>query len=359
MKIIRTVIGVAAVLLIHFVFLNQTELLGRVIIFESPALYIFYVSVLVLSFLSGFDRTRKLSFLVIPFTVIFGLELLLSSLTTLNPEVFSTPYAVFNLAEIPLAILIFAISISLIQFSDKLRVQATISFTSLLVAAVIAYILIDILSPFLPKEVKGSDLAFIIIAFISVLALTALSNVSEKTAFLRNQRGFLLGIVLAIGIYITFIKPLIGERVGIANFIEWAIVTLATLKVARSVPRSIEVEKGSMIEVHRKSEKVVKDDIQSEIERAEAIFLERGEKVPLIVALSRHLGNAGVSNQLISECITPLIQHEDDRTPLFAFPWEKKLIELKNKRKRAKIIESVRKKLSKGGADFERRTKQY
>jgi hypothetical protein len=44
---------------------------------------------------------------------------------------------------------------------------------------------------------------------------------------------------------------------------------------------------------------------------------------------------------------------------LFAFPWEKKLIELKNKRKRAKIIESVRKKLSKGGADFERRTKQY
>ncbi len=343
MKAGRVVIGMAIALVSYSIFVSQNALFGRILILDTATFHAFLISVLVFFTLSAFDRTRSLSYVLSPIPVVLMLDVILSAIAGIRMET-GIYYVAFR--EIEPYLLIFSCSAiaSAIGFTDNLRVQSILTFASLTIAGIASYVIVSTLSSTLAIP-RLSDLAVPVLILLLTLALTSLANFSESLSFLRDQRAFLIFTIIAVSIYYILLKPLIGERVGIANFLEWLIVLLVILKIGRSIAR-VEVGYSTEVHAHRVDERAIRDEAYEAIEFAERMFLEKGVKNYLAAAIASAISATSKPGVIkAGDVIAPVVEYEDEKIPLLSFPWERRMIEMKNRRRREKVLNEVRRRL--------------
>ncbi len=56
----------------------------------------------------------------------------------------------------------------------------------------------------------------------------------------------------------------------------------------------------------------------------------------------------------LAAILAPLINYQDEKAPLLSFPWERKIVESRNRRRREKVVEMIRAEISREVKDFNR-----
>lgn len=349
LRISNLIVGISMAIIMYFIALNQDIIFGRTFITTDEFQILTLVSLIILySILASFGRYRQLRLVLLPFFTIVTFDIIFKSLLFFG---YPQYYLLYQTLRIPLAIFVGAVACSYITFTTNPIYQSSISAISLTLAGVSSYVIFSTLS----STFDVPSLAVPSLVLFVIFAITAISNAfeGEVAEWIRKERPFLLLILFILTVYV-FIRPVLANRPGIANFFEWMIVVFTLLKLSRDLKRSIELDTKEVIRAHRMENDLVKDKLLSELEFAEKAFIEEGYKVPLIVSVVRALGNSGIDNTRIESIVAPLVNHRDENLPLLAFPWEKKIIEHKNKTKRVKVVEELQKELEEKGLRFKK-----
>ncbi len=232
-------------------------------------------------------------------------------------------------------ILPFLLSMALIKL-EWLQPYMTIAGLSL--TAIFGYLITSAL------PVKGLNLVFLSL-MAALIATTVLPLLHRGLEVLRMERGFITGMTTFVFAYLALIRPLLSSRPGLANLIDWIIVISIILKVNSSLKRYIvvEEERGEGVEYR-------KEEIVEKIEKAKRLFVEKGIKSPLIAVLAEALVSSGFKTDEIARVVSVIISCEDERIPRFAFGWEKRIIERRNRRRREEAIRRIEEIL--GGVGF-------
>jgi len=341
-KTSKLVGGISVAFALYFILLNQTLIFGKTYIAADE----FQISLLALlvisySFIASLERFSQFRLVLIPFLLISSLDIIFNSLFFIG---FPEYYLLYSSLRLPLAILVGSLAFSYISFSSRPLYQSLISATSLIVAGISSYILFSVLS----SALAIPSIAIPSLALFLILAVTAISNAFEGdlAEWIRNERSFFILILFILTFYAILIRPLLQDRPGIANFFEWVVIAFAMIKLSRDLRGSIEVDEREFVKAHKLQDKFIKDKLYSELEFGERAFIEGGTKVPLLVSLIKALNNAGVDTARIESILTPLVYYNDEKVPLLSFPWERSIIEKRNKRKRAEIVEDLKRSLS-------------
>lgn len=345
MKTSKLIGGISVAFALYFTLLNQTLIFGRAYIAVNE----FQITLLVLlvisySFIASLERFNQFRLVLIPFLLISSLDILFNSLLFTG---FPEYYILYSSLRLPLAFFVGSLAFSYISFSSKPLYQSLISATSLTVSGVSSYILFSVLS----SALAIPSIAIPSLALFLILAITAFSNAfeGELAEWIRNERSFFILILFILSFYAIIIRPHLHDRPGIANFFEWVVIAFTMVKLSRDLRRSIDVDEREFVKAHKLQNEFIKDNLYSELEFGERAFIEGGTKVPLLVSLIKALNNAGVDTVRIESIVTPLVYYTDEKVPMLSFPWERRIIDKRNKRKRAKVVESLKRSLSEVG----------
>ncbi len=342
MKMLRMISGILLAFALYFVLLNQGTLFGKTyVVVDDFQVSVLATLILVHSVLTSLDmRISQLGALLIPPIIVTVLDILFHTLLFYG---FPNYYVFYQSIRLYLAVLMASIIFASMSISSRPIYQSAISAAALLVAGISSYYLLSSIPMFNLPSLALPSLIFFIIFAITAFA-SGFEN--EFALWLREERGFLAFMLLILAGYAIILKPYLTDRPGISNFIEWLSIAVIFLKLSRDLKRRVEVETAEYIMAHRPEDETRKDRIFSDIESAEKAFIETGSKTKLIVALIRYLSSAGIASDEIESLVSPLIQHQDERLPFLALPWEKSLIERRNRLRRSKIVEGMKVKLS-------------
>ncbi len=299
------------------------------------AMYILYVTYEVMGFHRLISAFR-------PFIVAFSVYLALNVISMNLPDVG------FYLKPMEPLILPFLLSLALIKFELPTRFQPVITAVGLLLSAFFGYQLISLI-PF--KQAKEIGIIFAVLLFLLALT-TLLPSIHRKFEFLRHIRSFIITTTLVVSVYFTLIRPLLFDRPGLINVIDWLIVAGVFFKASSIVRKSMVVDECEIVKIHEFRIGLKKEEIVESIEKAKNEFIERGLKSPLIAVISHVLISAGWRLDEIAKVISFIISYEDEKVPKFAFGWERKLIERRNKKRREEVIKSLENYLKREGVGF-------
>lgn len=348
MRFSKLLFGLVLAFTLYFFLLNQEMLLGDVLVVADEMQRTILLTLIVAySALASIERLNPFRLVLIPFVLIVSLDITFNSLLSHGyPQYF----VVYQSVRGYVAIFSGSLAFSYTRFTDKPLYQTLISVASLVVAGLSSYYLFSYLS-----EIFGlPSLAIPSLALFLILAVTALSTAFEGEIFewIRSERSFLILILFVLTFYSLAIKPELSDKPGIADFIEWMIISLTFIKISRDFRRGVEVDEREFIASHIPKEKVFRDKLYSELEFGERAFVEGGSKVPLAIALVRALSN--VESSKLAAILAPLINYQDEKVPLLSFPWERKIVESRNRRRREKVVEMIRAEISREVKDFNR-----
>jgi len=291
-------------------------------------MYILYIAYEVMDFHRIVSAFR-------PFVVAFSFYLALKVVAMNVPDlaIYISPVEPF--------ILPFLLSIALIKLELPTKFQPIITTIGLILTAYFGYRLISML----PLKVSG-EIGVIFVILLALLALTTLlPSIHERFDFLREVRSFLITIVLVVSVYYVLVRPMLTGRPGLINIIDWAIVLGVLLKAGSIVRNSMVVDESEVVKLHEYRVSVKREEIVERIERAKRDFVERGIKSPLIVVLVQILTSAGWRAEDIARVVSYLITHRDRRIPKLSFGWERRMIEMKNRKMREKVLEDLKRYL--------------
>ncbi len=331
----------------------QANVTGRILIYlQTDMLIAIYSFLLAYIMMGAFKYTKPIK----PFALSVALYLILKvvsySISKFSRFAIVYPFVYSMDMYFLLFFISFAISkIELPEMRYSKYLQPVISALGLILMGLFGYYIILNL-PTDPQKTQNVALGFIV--FLLILAVTTLANLSEKpyAKWLRNSRAFLLGFLILVTAYYIGIRPLILDRPGLLNFMEWAFVGIFLLKFTGDLRKSTTVEEIEAVEVHRQRLSYKRDEIIVQIDQARKLFLEEGKKSPLIAVLSRVLFDAGWSEDRVAVLISPLISYRDEGIPSMSFGWEKERILNKNRKNRMKILEKIEEKLRKEGVEI-------
>ncbi len=343
-RLLRIISGILLAFALYFILLNQEMLLGKAyLVADDFQISILATLIIVHSVLASLERERISQFgaLLIPPLVVVVLDILFHTLLFYG---FPNYYVLYQSMRLFLAILIASTVFASMTLTSRPIYQSAISATALLIAGISSYYLFSSISDLLGLP----SLALPSLIFFIIFAITAFASgfENEFAVWLREERGFLAFMLLVLAGYTIILKPYLTDRPGISNFIEWLTIAIIFLKLSRDLKRKVEVETAEHIMAHKPEDETWKDRIFSDIESAEKAFIETGSKVQLLVALIRYLSSSGIANDEIESLVTPLVHHQDERLPFLALPWEKSMIERRNRSRRSKIVENMKIKLS-------------
>jgi hypothetical protein len=343
-RVLVPILGVIFLLALHFTLTNQNVLLGRnLIVYDPTMLYVMYISIFTALLLGVSSKTSSMSLIPLSIAAFSLIDIVFLNLSLHG---LGYLYLIYSTVRTPLIVFLVSFSASFVKI-QKTRYQIVLTSSSIFVAGISAYLLI---SAFNFPESEG--LAIAIFAIFAILFATVLANISENEmlVWLRGKRAFLISVILILTIYLIFLKPYIGSRTGIANFIEWIIVGMAFFKLSRDFKRSVVVEE-SKISGHAQRIDFRKDELYDAIERAERAFIENGVKIPVVVLLSRVLGESASIDKTI-HILSDLVNYEPEKIPFLSFPWEKEMIKRRDRKRREKIISEIKKKIKEEGVKF-------
>jgi len=299
------------------------------------AMYILYLAYEVMGFHRLISAFR-------PFLVAFSVYL------ALNVVYLNLPDVGLYLKPIEPLILPFLLSLALVKFELPVRFQPIITTAGLLLSAFFGYQLISLL----PFKQAGEIGTIFAILLVLLAVTTLLPSVHERFEFLRYIRSFVITTALIVSVYFTLIRPLLLNRPGLINVIDWLIVAGVFFKASSIVRRSFVVDESELVRIHEFRVGLKKEEIIESIEKAKREFIEKGLKSPLIAVISHVLFSAGWRLDDVARVISFVISHEDEKIPKFAFGWERKLIERRNKKRREEVIKSLENYFKKEGVGF-------
>lgn len=278
---------------------------------------------------------------------------LIIEVATLNISViYSLPYSFFqsNGLNILLFLLSFALARVEIPSEKYEKIQPIITSAGLVLTGYFGYTIIMSL----PIDIAG-DIALIFLIFLLILAISVIASISESEigAWLLKSRRFLLIFTIIFSIYYIFIKPMLVDRPGISNLVEWFAVILLFFKLARDIKKSMKVDESDMIEIHKQRVSRREDEWIEEFKKAQTNFIDNGVKSHLVSALSKPLFDMGWSEEKVAFLISPIISHVDKEAPLFSLNWEKRIINNRNKNSRKRVIDEIIKKMKEVGVKIE------
>ncbi len=337
MRIANFIYAIASFALLYSLTFVQSELVGRKFVADEQLIALgaiaasYYI-------ISAFDRAARFRILLLPIMIVVAADIIFSSLLFLG---LSHLYTLYSSIRSLLAIFLFALAISTVEFTKRSLYQAAVSAISLTVAGLTAYLML--------ANLGFSNLALPALIVFLILAATSFATIfeSEAAEILMKERAFIILLVIIVAFYILVVKPLLGERTGLANFVEWLIVATAFIKVSRDFKKRLRIDESEVIKLHKMREEFVKDTFASELDEAVKLFVENGRRTPLIVVLVRILSMSGLESGKIAELIAPLVAHQDKAVPRLSLPWERKFVESANRRKRAEIVEEIKKEIEK------------
>ncbi len=319
-------IGIATLTILfvtlYWVLTHQTLYFGRVIVEVAPATMV----AIYLLLLSGLLLRGKLRFLR-PFLVAVALYLI-ADVTLFNLQM----YYPVTLNRIYLLALIISIAVAV---SDLPKRHLT-SFAGFMGAAVSAYMLIYPYSGFA---------AVVVLAVLAYLGLTALASGFEGAVArgIASSRAYVLLSLAAVAI-IEFAKPYL--KGGLLDFAEWAVLALAAFAAFRNFKPGYD---DTYLEEHSQRISRRFDELVVNLENAAKEFVNFGEKSMLVACLAKTLLDSGHSEREVAEVIRPIVNHCDERVSIFSFPWEKAIVERRNRSRREKILKVITERLRKGG----------
>lgn len=346
MRFSRLVFSLAVAFALYFFVVNQSNLIGRTVIVADEFQISLLISMLAFySLLASVERVSTYRLAVLPFILIVIFDITFNSLLSLG---YPQYYVVYQNLRTLLALFTGSLAFSYIKFTDHPIYQTAISVSALCVAAFSSYYLFTYLSEVLDVP----SLALPSLALFLILAATILTSAFEGEVFewIRSERSFFILILFILTFYALIIKPHLANRPGIADFLEWAVIALTFIKVSRDFRRRVEVEEREIIAAHKPKERFFKDRIYSELEFGEKAFLDDGLKIPLTVSLVRTLSEVETSR--IAEILAPLLSYQDEKVPALAFPWEREILERRNRKRREKVLEMIKAELAREVKDF-------
>ncbi|WP_457549385.1 hypothetical protein [Archaeoglobus sp.] len=170
---------------------------------------------------------------------------------------------------------------------------------------------------------------FVIVLPVLAVALTTLPSFRYEGVL--AWRRFALAVSIILAIYVL-IRPLFSDRPGIVSLFDWIIV----LGIALKAFSNVRFEKAEIVEEKTKRFKEISETLDDAIER----FLKYGDKIPLVVALSKLLSDS-LSFEKVCEVVKPLVEYRDLRIPKPAFRWEVERIERRNLERRRRVVEEI------------------
>ncbi len=333
MKLLRLTLATALPALLYAAYLLQDTLEMKIVTIGYEQLFILAAATGVYFVLSAFERTAKFKTLPAALAAVALTDIALYNLLVKG---YSAVYLTYLPVRSFLAAVLLLLAASFIEFTTHPLRQSVISASALVLAGFIAFLLLS--------EIGFQNLAIPAFAIFAVLAATSFATAFENEAaeILRSQRLFLLVLIFAVVIYALLIKPYVGERVGLANIVEWLIVCAAAVKLSHDFRSRLVISEDEVVSAHSMVDKFIKDKLSGELDEAAKLFIEKGIKTNFIVALVAYLTESGVESERISKLLVPLVDYRDSAIPRIAFPWEREIIKRRNRERRAKLVEKLR-----------------
>ena len=299
---------------LYWIITHQTLYFGRVLFEVAPTTMLSIYALLLLGIvLRGKARILKpfpfaVAFYLIADTVLFNLQM----------------YYPVTLNSIYLLILL----IGLALVASDLPKRHITSCAGFLLAAISSYMLI---------YHYNSLAAIASAAILAYFALTSLASGFEGVVArgIASSRTYVIFALIAVAI-MEFAKPYLHG--GLFDFAEWAILALAAFAVFRNFKPGYD---ESYLEPHSQKISEMFDELVMNLERAAKSFVESGEKALLVSCVVKALSDAGCTEREIADVVAPIVNHCDEKPPLLSFPWERALIEKKNRKRREKALNAV------------------
>ena len=292
------------------------------------AMYVMYIAYEIVEFHKVVSSIRPF---LVALTVYFAIIIVSMNL----------PDVAFYIKPIKGLILPFLLSLALVRFELPTKFQPIITTIGLTLTAIFGYELISSL-----PVGRSEDIALSFTVLLLILAITTiLPSVHERFEFLRRTRSFIISAGVIVSLYYVLVRPLLTDRPGLMNVFDWVIVAGIFLKGGSILRKELIVDESEIVKLHEYRVSVRREEIVEAIERAKREFVERGIKSPLIAVLCKVLFTAGWSVDEVARVVSYIIAHEDAKIPKLSFPWERRMIEKKNRKMRKKVLEEVRRYL--------------
>lgn len=194
----------------------------------------------------------------------------------------------------------------------------------------------------------------ILVGFVAS-AVSSLAKYGEysKTRFVvdacqwmaqSHLRMFVLGALLYS--YVALIRPLIADNFTYMPIVEWGIVCLIAWRVYRGVRTTIRDRYSAPLKLSTwgKHAQELEEKLDADLARLGDIqkeFVEKGNRSGLLVSLVIMLYENGWDEDRICHTLVPLIHHEDNKMPWYAFVWEQRRIQSRSENARKKLLADV------------------
>ncbi len=322
MRVLRFLAALAAIAVLYTVSQLEAVEIGE----QAPLLY---ASLISLAALSLSDRAARFSPIAAAVFTVAAIDAAIHNLLLHGLPV----YAYYSV-RIPLAVAIVASAAAIVEFSERAAVAAAASAASFATAALALYVVLSLLG-FVTAAIAVAA------AFLILSATSAASAFSSRLSHvLRVQRSFLLAVILVLTVYATVLKPHLSDRPGLVSFAEWLIVVVVFLKLANDVRKSFVAFEDEIVAAH--STRFAKERLAEALDASVEKFVESGDKAAFVAALAAYLSSSGVDVEEIADVIAPIVDYRDEQVPRLAIPWERRLIERRNRRRRERLVENLR-----------------
>jgi hypothetical protein len=155
---------------------------------------------------------------------------------------------------------------------------------------------------------------------------------------------FILGAFIAA--YIIFIRPAIVSVFRYAPLIEWGVVCIAAWRLFRGIKSGLKTHCAVVLQEAdwRKHVQHITDRQGTDFIHLGDIqhgFVTQGDRDALLVYLVLLLNENRLPVAEISQILHPLINHQDAKTPWFAFGWEQQRVLRRNEKERQRILDEI------------------
>lgn len=260
-------------------------------------------------------------------------------------------YTFFQSNKFYVLLLLAFFALAHVELPFKTKYQPLVTSAGLILAGYLGYTLISTV----PME-YSTELGLVFLLIMLVFSATVISNITENefTTWLRNSRKFLLLFIVVVAAYYVSVRPLLMEKPGLINLVEWAAVVVVFLKLSRDYKRNLNVDETEFIEPHKQRISIRSDEWVEEFRRAQDNFIQNGIRSHFIAALAKPLYDMDWSEDRVARFISPVVSHTDRRVPFFSFKWERRLLENKNQKDREEIVDDLIERMNKEGVDIAR-----
>ncbi|MBS3778608.1 MAG: hypothetical protein KGY50_04910 [Candidatus Thermoplasmatota archaeon] len=248
-----------------------------------------------------------------------------------------------------------------IYYIGSLQKQKIIRIPSVLLSVILSgFSIWGILTRFAEIWSFFNQLALISIAGFSLVSLSIASYFGTDSKsipistfcnwFVASQlRNYTIGVFIAV--YLIYIRSFLLNSFAQAPLIEWLIIILILIRIYSGIKNHVDTtfvnQKTDLAQLqswetkHKQEITLKKYNELENIVYYQRLFIETGEKTPLLVFLITVLNENDFDQKTIADLIYPLVSHTDRLLPYFAFSWEKKRVLKYNKKKRQEVLDNV------------------